>query len=161
MLLDPNWEVWRDEKTGAATGFKQSEGYALCWGRPLCDDSQLKEVVENFLHYIKKERKLKPIMMCIDETTEQLLAKQHDWRSLAVAAEERIDPTAHNPNSQTSKSNLSKKIKQAKNAGVKAVVCEEMPGKAIQDKINAGLEEWQKSREGQKMLHTTEHLLFR
>lgn len=159
VLLDPSWEVWRDEQTGAATGFKQSEGYALCWGRPLCDDSQLKEVLEHFLHYIKKERKLKPLMICIDETTEQLLAKQHDWRSLAVAAEERIDPTAHNPNSQASKSNLAKKIKQAKNAGVKAVVCEEVPSKAIQDKIDAGLHDWKNSREG-KQMHTTEHLLW-
>jgi len=157
VYLDPGWEVWRDEKTGAACGFKESEGHALAWGRPLCPYSLLKQVLESFLHYLKKERKLKPIFACVDETTEQILAKDHDWRSLAVAAEERIDPTAHNPNNQTSRSNLAKKIKQATNAGVKAVECDGLPDKAAREKIEAGMQAWKGSREG-KQMHTTDLL---
>jgi aspartyl-tRNA synthetase len=113
--------------------------------------------LESFLHYLKKERKLKPIFACVDETTEQILAKDHDWRSLAVAAEERIDPTAHNPNNQTSRSNLAKKIKQATNAGVKAVECDGLPDKAAREKIEAGMQAWKGSREG-KQMHTTDLL---
>ena len=109
------------------------------------------------MNYLKKERKLKPIFACVDEVTEQILAKDHDWRSLAVAAEERIDPTAHNPNSQTSKSNLAKKIKQAKNAGVKAVECDGLPDKSAREKIEAGMQAWKGSREG-KQMHTTDLL---
>jgi aspartyl-tRNA synthetase len=158
VYLDPSWEVWRDLQTGAACGFKESEGHALAWGRPLCPDSMLKGVVDRFLHYLRKERKLKPIFACIDETTEQILAgKDYDWRSLSVAAEERIDPTVHNPNSQTSKSNLAKKIKQAKNAGVKAVSCPSLPDEKVRKAIDVRMEDWRATREG-KQIHTTDLL---
>lgn len=157
VLTDPGWEVWRDSVTGAGQGFKESEGYALCWGRPLCDDKQLRGVIERFVEHLKKSRKLKPIFACIDETTEQVLAKVFDWRSLAVAAEERIDPTTHNPNSHSSKSNLAKKIKQAKGAGVKAVVCDGLPSEEVRKAINLRMEDWRGSREG-KQMHTTDLL---
>jgi hypothetical protein len=92
------------------------------------------------LAYLKKERKLKPLFVCVDEPTEQIMARDFDWRSLAVAAEERIDPTAHNPNSQTTRSNLGKKITQAKNNGVKAVVCDELPDEKIRKEIDQRME---------------------
>lgn len=118
----------------------------------------LKGVVDRFLHYLKKERKLKPIFACIDETTEQVLAgKEYGWRSLSVAAEERIDPTVHNPNSQTSKSNLAKKIKQAKNAGVKAVTCDGLPDEKVRKAIDIRMQDWKATREG-KQIHTTDLL---
>lgn len=158
VYLDPSWEVWRDEQTGAACGFKESQGYALAWGRPLCDDRQLRPVLDRFLEYLRKSRKLKPIFACIDETTEQMLAKSpYNWRSLAVAAEERIDPTAHNPNNQASRSNLGKKIKQAQNQGVKAVTCDGLPEESVRKQIDARMQEWKSSREG-KQMHTTDLL---
>lgn len=158
VYLDPSWEVWRDLQTGAACGFKESEGHALAWGRPLCPDSMLKGVIDRFLHYLRKERKLKPIFACIDETTEQILAgKDYDWRSLSVATEERIDPTVHNPNSQTSRSNLAKKIKQAKNAGVKAIACPGLPDEKVRKAIDIRMEDWRHGREG-KQIHTTDLL---
>lgn len=154
VYLDPSWEVWRDATSGAACGFKESEGHAISWGRPLCPDSMLKPVLKRYLEYLRKTRKLKPIFACIDETTEQILAKDYDWRSLAVAAEERIDPTAHNPESAVSKSNLAKKIHQAKNNGVKANIADGLPDEKIRAQIDARMEEWRNSREG-KQMHTT------
>lgn len=129
----------------------------MLWGRPLCDDKQLKGVLDRLLGYLKKQRKLKPIFACIDETTEQVLAKQFDWRSLAVAAEERIDPSAHNPNSNSSRSNLAKKIKQAKNSGVKATICDELPSDEVRNAIDRRMEDWRGTREG-KQMHTTDLL---
>jgi len=154
VYLDPSWEIWRDSESGAACGFRESEGFAISWGRPLCDDKHLKTVVTRYLAYLKKERKLKPLFVCVDEPTEQIMAKDFDWRSLAVAAEERIDPTAHNPNSQTTRSNLGKKITQARNNGVKAIVCDSLPDEKIRAEIDQRMEDWRGTREG-KQMHTT------
>jgi len=74
-----------------------------------------------------------------------------------VAAEERIDPTAHNPDNQASRSNLGKKIKQAVNAGVKAVSCEELPAEDVRKQIDERMQEWKKGRDG-KQMHTTDLL---
>lgn len=72
----------------------------------------------------------------MDETTEQLMAKDWDWRSLGVAAEERIDPTAHNPNSNSTRSNLGKKIHTASAQGVKAITCDGLPDEKIRQHID-------------------------
>lgn len=100
----------------------------------------LQTVIVHFLDYLKKERKLKPLFVCIDEATEQVMARDYDWRSLGVAAEERIDPTAHNPDSNSTKSNLGKKISTARNQGVKAVTCEGLPDEKIRKEIDQHME---------------------
>lgn len=114
----------------------------------------LKPVMRRYIDYLKKQRKLKPIWACVDEVTEQILAKDFDWRSLAVAAEERFDPTAHNPNSNATRSNLAKKIAQAKNGGCKAVICDGLPDEKVRAQINERMEDWKGTREG-KQMHTT------
>lgn len=65
--LDPFWSVWRHADTGAACGYAVSEKYAVAWGRPLCDDSQIHEVCKAFTHYLKSEKNLKPVFCCIDQ----------------------------------------------------------------------------------------------
>lgn len=153
--VDPAWDTWRDAATGAAVGYKQSHGYAIIWGRPLCDDAQLHGVVDAFLQFLKKERKLKAIWGCVDEATEGVLARGWGWRSLVAAAEERVDPTTHNPTSHTGSGNLAKKIKDAKNHGVKVVVVEGNDvAEEVKKEVNQRLEEWRQNRKG-KQVHTT------
>ncbi|KAJ6522000.1 hypothetical protein B0H19DRAFT_1277545 [Mycena capillaripes] len=153
--LDPQWTVWRDAPTGGAVGYCESEGYALLWGRPLCDDAQLHGVIARFLQYLNTELRLKALWACVDEATEDVLVRERGWASVTVAAEERIDPTAFEPGRK-----LAQKVRSARAKGVVPVsVGEGAPGEEVKQEIDRRVVEWRKQRTG-KQVHSTEIQLW-
>ncbi|KAJ7461302.1 aspartyl-tRNA synthetase cytoplasmic [Mycena galericulata] len=149
--LDPQWTVWRDAQTGGAVGYCESEGYALIWGRPLCDDSQLHGIVMRFLQYVDRELRLKAIWACVDEATESVLARELGWASVVVAAEERIDPTAFQEGRK-----LAHKVRSARSNGVSCVnVGDGTLSEEVKKEIDERVREWRAGRTG-KQVHSTE-----
>jgi len=85
--------VWRAEDTGAAVGYCDINGHAICIGNPLCHVSQYTKTIGTFLRYIRKERHLKPVWVLAGHECEEALAEKYDWRTFSVANEQRLDPS--------------------------------------------------------------------
>ncbi|KXT16314.1 hypothetical protein AC579_3767 [Pseudocercospora musae] len=152
--LEPKFEHWRDPHTGAAVGFVPHEGFAITIGDPLCHQSQYAKTIGGYLRYIKKERRLKPLWLLCGSAAEEVLANKFDWRTLSVAAEQRLDPNnnpaAHDPEIQ-------RKCRHAEKEGVKV---HDIPlGTAVPDdvkeKIDGRIQDWLKNRKG-KQVHLTD-----
>ncbi len=116
--LDDRYKVWRHPDTGAAVGYSAFKGYAMIIGDPLCDKAQYTQVVSAFLHYIKKEAKLKPIWMMVCEEVEEILGGRLNWCSLSCAAEERVEDPAKNP--ARNDPDVQKKVRHARKEGVRS-----------------------------------------
>ena len=129
------------------TGYKAQDNYAICWGRPLCDDSQLLEVIKAFTRYLH-DKKLKPVFACVDLATQKVVGEQLHWSCLIAAAEQRIDP--RKVNLETADKQVRTKINRAEREGVKVhTVDAAIPDDIIQ-KINIKMKEWKKNRSGSK-----------
>jgi len=90
--LDDRFEVWR-HYTGAAVGYsRQSSKLAIVAGDPLCDQSQYTEVLGDFLEFVDRELKLRPIWILVSEEVQSLLADNYGWRTLACTEEQRVIP---------------------------------------------------------------------
>ncbi|KAI7289868.1 aspartyl-tRNA synthetase, partial [Hortaea werneckii] len=114
--LEPKFEIWRDENTGAAIGFVPHQGFAITVGDPLCHTSQYAKAVGGYLRYVKKERHLKPLWLLCGSAAEETLANKFDWRTFSVAAEQRVDP---NNNPAALDKEVERKCRHAEKEGVK------------------------------------------
>lgn len=153
--LEPRTEIWRDEHTGAAVGFVPHQGYAITIGDPLCHKSQYARTIAGYLHYIKKERSIKPLwLLCGGDVEEVLSGSKFDWRTFSVAAEQRLDPS-NNP--AVHDHDIQRKIRHASKEGVK--VHDFMLGTPIPDhvkqKIDQRIKDWLANRKG-KQVHLTD-----
>nr|POF26272.1 aspartate--trna ligase, cytoplasmic [Quercus suber] len=152
--LEPKFEIWRDEHTGAAIGFVPQDGFAITIGNPLCHTNQYIKTIGAYLRYIKKERRLKTLWLLGGPRVEEALANRFDWRTFSVAAEQRVDleniTAAQDPEIQ-------RKIRHAEKEGVK--VHDVMLGTDVpqdfKDKIDARVQDWLKGRKG-KQVHLTD-----
>lgn len=152
--LEPRFEHWRDQHTGAAIGFVPHEGFAITVGDPLCHHSQYAKSIAGYLRYIKKERKLKPLWLLCGAAVDEVLAERFDYRTFSVASEQRLDP-ANNP--ATKDKDIERKCRHAEKEGVKIHDVElgtRVP-QDIKDKIDQRVQDWLKGRKG-KQVHLTD-----
>ncbi|THX10390.1 aspartyl-tRNA synthetase-like protein [Aureobasidium pullulans] len=153
--LEPRTEVWRDDVTGAAVGFVPHQGYAITVGDPLCHKSQYARTIQGYLHYIKKERGIKPLwLLCGGDVEEVLSSHKFDWRTFSVAAEQRLDP-GNNP--AVHDHDIQRKIRHASKEGVKVhdyPLGTPVPAE-IKKKIDGRIKDWLANRKG-KQVHLTD-----
>ncbi|QIW98196.1 hypothetical protein AMS68_003714 [Peltaster fructicola] len=152
--LEPKFEHWRDETTGAAIGFVPHQGFAITVGDPLCHGGQYLKTISGYLRYIKKERHLKPLWLLCGAHCETTLAEKFDWRTFSVAAEQRLDPS-NNPAARDNE--IQKKIRHAEREGIKLhdiPIGEPIP-EDIKTKVEARIDDWLKGRKG-KQVHLTD-----
>lgn len=152
--LEPKFEIWRDEHTGAAVGFVPQDGFAITIGNPLCHTGQYIKTIGGFLRYIKKERRLKTLWLLCGGQVEEVLANKFDWRTFSVAAEQRLDP-ANNPAAQDP--DVLRKMRHAEKEGVKVhdiLLGAEIP-QEFKEKIDARIQDWLQGRKG-KQVHLTD-----
>ncbi|KAL9107595.1 MAG: hypothetical protein Q9227_007498 [Pyrenula ochraceoflavens] len=156
---DERYKIWRHADTGAAMAYVPSHGHAILPGDPLCDPSQYNRIVSSFLTWLKKDTKLKPVWILCSAELEEVLGERLGWKTLSCVAEERVDASK---NSALSDADVARKIRHAKNEGVKLVDVPfgEEPSKDLQERADKGVEEWLTNRKGTQ-IHLSEIHLFR
>lgn len=153
--LDERYQIWRHPETGAAQAYVPYGGHAITVGEPLCDKSQVPQMISAYLDWLKKEKKdLKPIWILVGDRVEEYLGEKFNWRTLSPVAEERSDPRI---NPADKDHDLARKIRHADKEGVKNY---DLPaGKPLPEefmtKVNAKVKEWHANRTG-KQVHLTE-----
>ncbi|KAL1956344.1 hypothetical protein VTO42DRAFT_7427 [Malbranchea cinnamomea] len=152
--LDDRYKIWRDYATGAAVSYVPSHGYAIIAGDPLCDRSQFAKIVPQFLRWLKKETKLKPIWILCSLDVEEILGEKFGWRSLSCVAEERVDPNDYRA---LSDAEVARKIRRAENEGVKVTSfpSDQPVPEELKQKIDARIQDWLANREGTQ-IHLSE-----
>lgn len=152
--LDDRYEVWRHDQTGAAVGYVPSDGYAIILGDPLCDKCQYAKVTQSFLRYLKKEIKLKPLWLLVNQEMEDVLGGKLGWRTLTCVSEARVDP-AVDPAEQGG--NPARKVRKAQKEDVK--ITEIPAGEEVPEDIKAEcdqrMKEWLDNRKGTQV-HLTD-----
>jgi ergosteryl-3beta-O-L-aspartate synthase len=156
---DERYKIWRDADTGAAVAYVPSQSFAILPGDPLCDPSQYLRIISAFLHWLKRETKLKPIWILCSHAVQEVLGQRLGWKSLTCVADERVDPQR---NPALTDTEVSRKIRHAKSEGVKITDLPE--GKLVPDDIkeraNARVQDWLANRKGTQ-IHLSEIDLFR
>lgn len=145
---DERFKIWRDMSTGAAVSYVLcANNYVLIPGDPLCDSSQYNRIVIQFLQWLRRETKYKPIWMLCSRNIECILGEKLGWRSLTMIAEERVDP-AHNQ--AASDGEIARKIRHADSEGVKLVDVGlgEMVSDEVRQKIDQRINDWLSNRKG-------------
>lgn len=144
---DERYQIWRDHATGAAVSYIPSHSFAIIPGNPLCDPSQYHRVINAFLHWLRRETKLKPIWILISPEIEELLGETLGWRSLSCIAEERIDPAR---NLMASDNEVARKIRHAEAEGIKitSLAQGELPSEEVRAKIDQRVKDWLGNRKG-------------
>lgn len=145
--LDDRYKIWRDYATGAAVSYVPSHGYAIIAGDPLCERSQFPKIVGQFLRWLKKETRLKPIWILCSLDVEDILGEKFGWRSLSCVAEERVDPNDYRA---VSDGEAARKIRRAENDGIKITTlpADQPVPEEIKKKIDARIQDWLNNREG-------------
>jgi aspartyl-tRNA synthetase len=145
---DARFKIWRDMATGAAISYvPSSSNYAVIPGNPLCDPSQYNRVITQFLQWMRRETKYKPIWLLCSPEVEIILGEKLGWRSLSCIAEERVDPSR---NQAASDGEIARKIRRAENEGIKIVEMKygEMVPDDAREKIDARIKDWLANRKG-------------
>jgi len=154
--LEPKFEIWRDANTGAAIGFVPHDGFAITIGDPLCAPGQYTKTIGGYLRYIRKERRIKPLWLLCGGAAEEVLANRFDWRTLSVAADQRLDPH-DNPASRDP--DILRKVRHAEKEGVKVhdILIGSPPGADVRERIDKRIDDWLASRKTKgKQVHLTD-----
>lgn len=153
--LDDRYQIYRHHSTGAAQGFIIYDKFAIAVGDPLCAKAQYPQVISAFLQYLKDNHKgIKPIWMIASKDVEEYVGEKFQWRTLACIAEERTNPR---DNPAAKDKDLERKIRHAEKEGVKlnSVPHNEPVPEALQQQIDARVQDWKSNRKGQQV-HLTE-----
>ncbi|THH04884.1 hypothetical protein EW145_g5201 [Phellinidium pouzarii] len=155
-MIEEKFSVWRHPHTGAAIGYSLSNPdskhtYCIVWGTPLCEPSQVQEVIGAFLAWVK-EQDYAPIWSCADNEVERVLTERHSWRAIMCVQEDALDPTRANPEQNKE---VRKHIRKAQRAGCTIVEEDGVPSDEIQREIDSLIEEWKENRKGTQV-HTTD-----
>jgi aspartyl-tRNA synthetase len=144
--FDERFKIWRDYVTGAAVAYVPStNNYAVIPGNPLCDPSQYGRIVSQFLQWIRRETKFHPIWILCFPDVENILAEKLGWRSVSCVADEVVDPSQTQVDSETAR-----KIRHAESEGVKIVTVPQgkMVADEIREKIDQRIQDWLANRKG-------------
>ncbi|PWY86870.1 aspartyl-tRNA synthetase, cytoplasmic [Aspergillus heteromorphus CBS 117.55] len=145
---DERFKIWRDPNTGAAVSYVPStSGYVIIPGNPLCDPRQYRQIITQFLQWMRRETKYKPVWLLCSPEVENVLGERLGWRTLSCIAEERVNPAR---NMAASDGEIARKIRHAEGEGVKIVALSkgEMVSDEIREKIDKRIQDWLKSRKG-------------
>ncbi|KAF7718982.1 Aspartate--tRNA ligase [Penicillium ucsense] len=146
--FDERFKIWRDMMTGAAVSYvPSSSNYVIIPGNPACDPSQYTRTITQFLQWLRRETKFKPIWILCSPDIETILGERLGWRSLSCIAEERVEPSA---NQAASDGELAKKLRRADNEGIKVVSLNqgELPSEDVRQSIDKRITEWLANRKG-------------
>lgn len=152
---DERFKIWRDMTTGAAVAYVPStSNYVVIPGNPLCDPSQYPHIVGQFLQWLRRETKYKPIWILCSAEVQNILGEKLGWRSLSCISEERVDPSR---NQAASDGEIGRKIRHAENENVKIVTLQqgEMISNEIREKIDQRIQDWIANRKGTQ-IHLSE-----
>ncbi|KAL4884378.1 hypothetical protein BJY04DRAFT_7512 [Aspergillus karnatakaensis] len=145
---DERFKIWRDMATGAAISYViSSNNYVVIPGNPLCDERQYGRIISQFLQWLRRETKYKPIWLLCSPEVETVLGEKLGWRSLSCIAEERIEPAR---NQQAMDGELARKIRRTENEGIKIVAQNygEMVPDSVREAIDKRIEDWKNNRKG-------------
>ncbi|KAE8381046.1 hypothetical protein BDV26DRAFT_105612 [Aspergillus bertholletiae] len=145
---DERFKIWRDLATGAAIAYvPSSSNFAVIPGNPLCDSRQYPRVISQFLQWMRRETKYKPVWLLCSPEVEEILGEKLGWRSLSCIAEERVDPSR---NQAASDGEIARKIRHSESEGVKLVSMNqgEMVPDNIREKIDQRIQDWRSNRKG-------------
>ncbi|KAJ6066765.1 uncharacterized protein N7446_003802 [Penicillium canescens] len=146
--FDDRFKIWRDMATGAAVAYvPSSNNYAVIPGNPACDPKQYTRTITQFLQWMRRETKFKPVWILCSPEVETILGERLGWRSLSCIAEERVDPSR---NQAASDGEISRKLRRAENEGIKLVTFNqgEMVPDDVRKKIDDRISEWLSNRKG-------------
>ncbi|KAL4983519.1 hypothetical protein BDW68DRAFT_33561 [Aspergillus falconensis] len=145
---DERFKIWRDMATGAAVSYVvSSNNYVVIPGNPLCDARQYGRVISQFLQWLRRETKYKPIWLLCSPEVETVLGEKLGWRSLSCIAEEVVEPSR---NQAAMDGELARKIRRTENEGVKIVTLNqgEMVSESVREAIDKRIEDWKANRKG-------------
>ncbi|KAJ5115262.1 hypothetical protein NUU61_001021 [Penicillium alfredii] len=146
--FDDRFKIWRDMATGAAVAYvASSSNYAVIPGNPVCDPSQYTRTITQFLQWLRRDTKFKPVWILCSPEVETILGERLGWRSLSCIAEERVDPSR---NQAASDGEIARKLRRAENEGIKVVTVNqgEMVPEDARTKIDERIQEWLRNRKG-------------
>ncbi|KAJ5143742.1 Nucleic acid-binding OB-fold [Penicillium bovifimosum] len=146
--FDERFKIWRDMLTGAAVAYvPSSNNYAIIPGNPACDRKQYTRTITQFLQWLRRETKLKPVWILCSPEVETILGERLGWRSLSCIAEERVDPSR---NQAASDGEIARKLRRAESEGIKLVSMNqgEMVPDDIRAKIDERINQWLSNRKG-------------
>lgn len=146
--FDERFKIWRDMSTGAAVAYvPSSHNYAIIPGNPVCDASQYTRTITQFLQWLRRDTKFKPVWILCSPDVETILGERLGWRSLSCIAEERVEPSR---NQAASDGEIAKKLRRAETENIKVVALSqgELPAEDIRKKIDERICEWLAGRKG-------------
>jgi aspartyl-tRNA synthetase len=146
--FDERFKIWRDMATGAAVAYvPSSSNYVIIPGNPACDPSQYARTITQFLQWLRRDTKYKPVWILCSPEVETILGERLGWRSLSCIAEERVEPSR---NQAASDGEIARKLRRAENEGIKVVSFSqgELPPENIRKKIDERIAEWLSNRKG-------------
>ncbi|KAJ5171280.1 Nucleic acid-binding OB-fold [Penicillium coprophilum] len=146
--FDERFKIWRDMTTGAAVAYvPSSSNYAIIPGNPACDPKQYTRTITQFLQWLRRDTKFKPVWILCSPEVETILGERLGWRSLSCIAEERVDPSR---NQAASDGEIARKLRRAESEGIKLVSMNqgEMVPDDIRQKIDERIGEWLSNRKG-------------
>ncbi|KAI0132010.1 hypothetical protein BJ170DRAFT_665262 [Xylariales sp. AK1849] len=144
--LDERFKIWR-HPCGAAVGYAtQGNKFAMTIGDPLCDQSQYEDIIGAYVKFVQNELKLTPIWMLVSEEVQDVLARNHKWRTLSCTEEQRVDSDNH---AEPDKHD----VNRVEREGI--TIHEVQLTDDFIQRGNEGIKEWQLARKG-KQIHLTE-----
>ena len=150
--FDDRFNVWRDPSTGAAISWVPVHGHAILPGDPLCAVSQYPRVINNFLKWLKKETKYKPIWVLAGSDLEEVLGENFGWKTFSCAAEERVNPEKDRAQSDKE---LARKVRHAEREGVRIQDYDSEVPDNVRKEVDDRIQDWLSQRQG-KQVHLSE-----
>lgn len=144
--MDKRFQVWRDDKTGAAVAYVPIHDRAICVGNPLCDTRQYEDVVIAFLRWLRRETHLKPVFILVNKEVEEAMCGKLGWHSFTTVAEQRVN-LANNGHLNIN-GDVERKIRHARNEGIKVTEFGSTVPDDLRQKCNQRIKEWQENRQG-------------
>ncbi|KAI1616714.1 aspartyl-tRNA synthetase [Exophiala viscosa] len=156
--MDDRFQIWRDERTGAAIAYVPTHDRAICAGNPLCDPSQYEDVIGAFLKWLRKATDLKPIFILVGKEAEDVLGDKLGWKSFTNVAEQRVNLA--NDEHLNIDTDVSRKIRHATKEGIKVTDYGSDVPEETRQKVEQCIKEWQENRQGEQV-HLSEITPFR
>jgi hypothetical protein len=146
--LDERFDIWR-HPNGAAVGYVRHAGkFAMTVGDPLCDESQYIEVISAYIKYVERDMKLTPVWILVSDRVQQILARNHKWRTLSCTEEQRVDtgrPRELSPH----------RLRRVEREGIR--VAEVSLTGDFKRRADEGINAWKEERKNKgKQIHLTE-----
>lgn len=147
--FDERFQIWRDDRTGAAIAYVPIHKRAILPGNPLCATSQLADVIEAFLRWLKCSTDLKPIFVLVGKHVEGVLGEKFGWKSFTNIAEQRVN-LANNEHLNLH-SEFDRKIRHARKEGIKVTNYGSDLPDDVRQHCDSSIKKWQESRDGEQV----------